>query len=59
MQKFVYKIINLILNIQQSFHKKRMQNITASFQTGSNKRIFHGANELVINSQTELKKIEL
>ena len=59
MQKLVYKLIQFILDVQQSIHQKKLQKLQNSFKTGSTKRVFLGENELVLNAQTELKKAEL
>lgn len=59
MQKFIHKLLRFILNAQLSAHNKKMENLSAQFQNGSTKTAFHGANELILNSQTEAQKAEL
>jgi len=58
MQKFFYKLLNAVLKQQSEKQNKRLAQLS-SFTNGSSKTVFHGANELVINSQTEATKAEL
>lgn len=58
MQNFFHNLLRLVLNRQLTNHKKRMNSLSM-FTTGSSKTVFHGANELILNTQTETKKAEL
>ncbi len=59
MQKLFHKLLCFVLNAQLSTHNKKMQNLSTQFQNGATKTVFHGANELILNSQTEAQKAEL
>ncbi len=59
MQNLIYNFIRFILEWQGKLHKKQLKNYTQAFQNGSSKVTFYGDSELVLNAETELKKLEL
>ncbi|MBQ2870891.1 hypothetical protein IJE86_04265 [bacterium] len=61
MDKIIYKLISKLIQLKEFTHKKRMARFssTKTYTNGTSKTIFHGAQQLILASQTEAKKQEL